>query len=209
MCSGDRTPPFDRIGERYEQSFTDRTEDRRALSWMIERLPPGARVLDLGCGTGTPTAVCLADAGMEVVGIDESERMIRLARASVPSGSFHCGDMRELGDELGQFDAATAFFSLPMLSKRDIAQLLRNVRARLRGPGLLAVSTVEGDFDRLPLTFLGVEIQTTAYPPAALAEEITAAGFRVEEVWYSEAMVEAARVERQIYLVASGEDVAD
>ena len=41
---------------------------------------PPARILDLGCGTGS-LAVLLAQAGHEVAGIDTSEEMLALARA--------------------------------------------------------------------------------------------------------------------------------
>lgn len=203
MDSGRRIPAFDLIGERYEQSFADRSEQEYALSWLLDRLPPGGRVIDLGCGTGTPAAVRLAEAGADVVGIDESERVLRVARERVPSATFRCGDMRELDGALGSFDAATAFFSLLMLSKQDVRTLLRDLRSKMRGPGLLALSMVEGDYDLLPLTFLGVDVPTTAFPPAVLVDEVEQAGFRVEQTRFHHATVEPARVERQIYLLAA------
>ena len=51
------------------------------------RLPPGARVLDVGCGSGL-LARRLSDAGFEVIGVDASPAMIDLARAHAPAARF-------------------------------------------------------------------------------------------------------------------------
>ena len=66
----------------------------------LERLLPLVRerigstpVLELGCGSGRDTAV-LAAAGCRVVGVDLSAQAIANAQARVPSGEFHCQDLR-------------------------------------------------------------------------------------------------------------------
>ena len=52
---------------------------------LLPLLPPApARILDLGCGTGS-LAVLLAGAGHEVSGVDSSGRMLSLARAKAAS----------------------------------------------------------------------------------------------------------------------------
>lgn len=53
-------------------------------------IPPGSDVLDVGCGTGSLTALLL-EAGHRVTGIDSSPRMIAKARAKV-------GDRAQRGD---------------------------------------------------------------------------------------------------------------
>lgn len=198
-------PAFDLIAERYDEAFTERGAQLEAGQWLIEKLPPGARVLDLGCGSGLPTAVQLADVGFDVVGTDESGRMLELAGQRVPGGTFLQRDMRELAD-LGTFDAVVSFFSLLMLSKADIAGVLAAVRAQLVDGGLLAISMVYGDFDHFPITFLGVDTHASAYPTDDLADVVTAAGFDVVDAQEIEVQAEPERVERQIYLraVATG-----
>src|SRR5207247_5317319 len=47
-------------------------------------------VVDAGCGSG-PLAGHLVEAGYDVLGIDVSPAMIRLARERVPHGSFRVG----------------------------------------------------------------------------------------------------------------------
>ena len=58
---------------------------------------PGEYVLDVGCGSGTSTW-SLAErvrAGGHVLGIDISERLVEIARATAPTGArveFRCAD---------------------------------------------------------------------------------------------------------------------
>jgi SAM-dependent methyltransferase len=68
-------------------------------------LEPGMRVLDVGCGPGRH-AVALAERGLEVLGVDISERFVELARAAAPPGAtFLRADARALSFD-GEFDAA-------------------------------------------------------------------------------------------------------
>lgn len=200
--SDSSVPAFDLIAERYDEAFTERDAQLAAGRWLIEKLPTGARVLDLGCGSGHPTAAQLAEAGFDVVGTDESGRMLELAQQRVPGGTFLRRDMRELAD-LGRFDAVASFFSLLMLPKADVADVLATVRSQLNDGGLLAISMVYGDFDHFPITFLGVDTHASAYPTADLVDVVTAAGFDVVDADEIEVQAEPERVERQIYLRAT------
>ena len=139
-------------------------------------------MLDLGCGTGVPTAGMLAETGLEVVGIDVSTEMLALARRNVPAGRFVAMDLMELDDSLGRFDAVCAFFSLLMVRREDIPRVLRRVRAVLNPGGVVAIGMVEGDFDYAPLPFLGQQVSVTAYPQADLEAAIRAEGLHVLEV---------------------------
>jgi SAM-dependent methyltransferase len=200
--AGSDVPAFDLIAERYDEAFTDRSAQIAAGQWLIEQLPAGGRVLDLGCGSGLPTAVQLADAGLEVVGVDESGRMLDLARQRVPSGTFVRRDMRDLGDDLGEFDAVVSFFSLIMLPRVDIPGVLRAAHQLLRGPGLLALGMVYGDMDYFPISFLGVSTHASCYPTADLVKVVSDAGFDVLAADQVAVQVEPERDELQIYLRA-------
>ena len=192
---------FDQIGRRYDESFVERDAQLAEGTWLLEQLDPPARVLDLGCGSGLPTAKQLLDAKIDVVGVDESKVMLDLARTQAPGGEYLHRDLRDLSD-LGEFDAAVAFFSLIMLQKADIPPLLRGVRDLLRGPRLLQIAMVLGDFDRFPISFLGVPTEVCAYPPDELRKVVTDAGFEITELREVAAEAEPNRIEVQLYLRA-------
>ena len=68
--------------------------------WIEEAQASGGPVLDLGCGTGR-VAIPIAQAGVQVVGLDSSAEMLKLARAkarrlglSAEALRFVRGDMR-------------------------------------------------------------------------------------------------------------------
>jgi SAM-dependent methyltransferase len=200
VVSGDKAP-FDLIGKRYDESFLERDAQVAEGTWLAGQLGRPARVLDLGCGSGLPTAKQLVEAGVEVVGVDESSVMLGLARDQAPGAGYLLRDMRDLSD-LGEFDAAVAFFSLITLPKSDIPSLLRGVRGLLRGQKLLQVSMVLGDFDEFPISFLGVPVKASAYPPDELRKVVADAGFETIELREVAAEAEPNRLEVQLYLRA-------
>ena len=173
---------FDAIGERYDDAFPHKSAQIIATQWVIDRLSPGARVLDVGCGTGVPTAGMMVESGLEVVGIDVSAEMLRIARHNVPGARFVAMDILEMDDSLGEFDAAVAFFSLLMLRRADIPGVIRRVRSTLRPGGYFAVGMVEADLDYVPIPFLGAECFVTGYPRPDLEALLTAADLEVREV---------------------------
>ena len=97
----------DHLGGAYlRYSFTKGTDQE--VDFLVEQLglPPGARVLDVGCGPGRH-AHALGRRGYDVVGVDISERFIALAREGTPAGArvaFERGDGRALEFD-AEFDA--------------------------------------------------------------------------------------------------------
>jgi ubiquinone/menaquinone biosynthesis C-methylase UbiE len=173
---------FDRIGERYDEAFPHKDGQLEAGDWLVDRLWPGAKVLDVGCGTGLPTARHLAGAGCDVTGIDISDGMLQLARRDVPEGTFHQLDVADLpakGIEEGGFDAVVAFFSLLMLPRDEIPPALRTLRRLLKPGGHFLLSMVEADVDAMPLRFLGNRVWVSGYLRDELCEVVAAAGFEV------------------------------
>lgn len=197
---------FDAIGRHYDDAFPHKEGQLAAGAWLSGRLPAGSRVLDVGCGTGVPTAAALVSAGHHVVGVDLSAGMLKLAGENVPGAEFHQGDVTALRPEgpggLGQFDGITCFFTLLMLPRAEIPQALSALRALLRPGGLLALSMVEADLDDVPIPFLGHEIRVSGYLRAELLETVAAAGFELvgqESYAYAPASTDAPP-EYQLFL---------
>jgi len=92
-----------------------------SLSHLVASFPPGSRVLEIGCGTGEE-ALALASRGVDVVALDPSAEMIRIAESKAKSRGtagrvkFHQASARDiprLAESLdGPFDGGYASFSL-------------------------------------------------------------------------------------------------
>lgn len=181
---------FDAIGDRYDSAFPRKEGQWTAGAWLAASLPPGSAVLDVGCGTGLPTARQLAGAGHSVTGVDHSRTMVETARVNVPQGVFHHVDLADLrpgGPAEGlaggaeRYDAVAAFFSLLMLPRAEIPYALRMIAGLLRPGGLLALGMVEADVDDFAIPFLGRSIRVSGYLRDELRLVVMDAGFDVVE----------------------------
>lgn len=87
----------DHLGSAYlRYSFTKGTENEVDLLVEALDLGPGQRVLDVGCGPGRH-AHALGRRGIEVLGVDISERFVEIARATpTPGVRFERLDARNL-----------------------------------------------------------------------------------------------------------------
>jgi cyclopropane fatty-acyl-phospholipid synthase-like methyltransferase len=173
---------FDRIGARYDEAFPHKEGQLAAGEWLINRLSPGSRVLDVGCGTGLPTARQLTNAGYEVTGIDISDGMLQLFCRDVPMAASRQLDVANLpakGIAEGGYEAVVAFFSLLMLTRDEIPVTLRKLRTLLMPGGYFLLSMVEADVDDMPLHFLGNRVWVSGYLRDELCQVVTDAGFDV------------------------------
>ena len=110
--------------------------------YVEEARRAGGPVLELGCGTGR-VAIPVAQAGIDIIGVDSSPRMLDVARGKASRLSESSGrvtlveaDMRDVDLPAGGFNLVTIPFRsfLSLLSVPDQIQTLDNVRGLL-GPG--------------------------------------------------------------------------
>jgi ubiquinone/menaquinone biosynthesis C-methylase UbiE len=129
---------YDRAAERHAAWAQHiRVEERaRYIALLLERLPEGATVLELGCGNGIPVARALAER-FAVTGVDLSARHVEMARSNVPYATFLQGDMTALDFAPESFDAVTAFYSIIHVPREEHPGLLRDIARWLRPSGLL------------------------------------------------------------------------
>ena len=81
-------------------------EERGRLVRVVTALPP-ARTLDVACGTGFLTRHLRGD----VVGLDQSEEMLEIARRQAPHATFVPGDALDLPFRDASFDRVfTSYF---------------------------------------------------------------------------------------------------
>lgn len=110
--------------------FTEAT-NTKLIDACVERaaLTKGARVLDLGCGSGI-FGHMLAQRGMAVTGVDISPKLIEIARTLYPGEDFQVGDAEQLAFPDGHFDAAflggvVHHFPSPQKMAREVARVVK------------------------------------------------------------------------------------
>lgn len=153
---------FDALGERYEEAFGRVPGQIEALDWLTARLRAGARVLDVGSGTGRPTAETLVRAGCDVTGIDVSAAMVALARARVPGARFEEADVRTYTPPPGGFDAVCSFFPLLVMDQPEVAAALDRMASWTAPGGYFVMATVPGDIRGLDIEWMGHEVTVSS-----------------------------------------------
>ncbi|MFF9779213.1 class I SAM-dependent methyltransferase [Streptomyces sp. NPDC013978] len=183
MRHEDRRPPaavlFDALGPVYEKAFAHAPAHLSALEWLVERLPPAARTLDVGSGTGRPTAAALVEAGHRVLGVDISPVMVELAARQVPEAEFRCGDIRDLPLDAESFDGVCVFFSLLQMTRAEQSALTRRLALALRPGGHLVLATVPVDAEDVEVVFMGRPVRATSFAEEGVVGMLDAAGLTV------------------------------
>ncbi len=146
-------PVAEHLGRAYlRYSFTKGTDQEVAFLVDALGLVPGMRVLDVGCGPGRHSHA-LAARGIEVVGIDISQRFVDLAaEAAAPGATFLRADARAMTFD-AEFDAAVSLcqgaFGLtggPGAPLDGDGAVLGGMARALRPGGRLAVSAFSAYF---------------------------------------------------------------
>lgn len=138
---------YDRLGPLYDEWSRSVTED---IAFYVDvALAGSGRVLEVGVGSGR-VAIPLALAGMEVVGIDTSAELLRLAREKaavhrVPLELVQA-DMRAIPD-LGTFATAVIPFRALLHLRDDEERLavLRRLGSLLSPGGMVAFDVFHPD----------------------------------------------------------------
>ena len=124
-----------------KRTFTSR---QARLMAFLAQLPPGASILELGCGAGGDTAEMLAR-GFQVRATDGSPEMAGVASKhlgrTVETLLFH--DL----DEVGAYDAVWANACLLHVPRTELADALARIWRALKAEGVFYASYKEGDGD--------------------------------------------------------------
>ena len=124
-----------------KRTFTSR---QARLMAFLAQLPPGASILELGCGAGGDTAEMLAR-GFEVRATDGSPEMADVASKhlgrTVETLLFH--DL----DEVDAYDAVWANACLLHVPRTELADVLARIWRALKAEGVFYASYKEGDGD--------------------------------------------------------------
>jgi SAM-dependent methyltransferase len=144
----------------------------------------GARVLDIGCGTGAALAVLEREFGCVVTGIDPSTGMLGECRRKLPHADLRQGVAEELPFSDEAFDAA---MMMTVVQHVERSRAFPEARRVLVDGGRFVIATPDPEmFPRAwmaPLFPSYVEIEQRRFPGReTLERELPAAGFSAVRV---------------------------
>lgn len=184
--------PYDLIAEQWHTNKRAPAYVERVLRYVdrvLEALPTGAKILDLGCGTGEPIARYIAERGYCVTGVDESREMLAIARKVVPEAELIQADMVTV-DLTGKFAAAVAWDSMFHVERKHHAGIYQQLSKCLESGGRVLLSvggsdpaedaTSGSDAEGFTSEMFGQTFFYSGYAPDVARKLIEDAGFEIE-----------------------------
>jgi len=159
-------------------AWSERVVGDPRARWLDElgsRLPDGARVLELGCGTGAD-ARRLAER-FRVTGVDVSAAQLARARQNVPGADFVEADFTALELSAASFDAVVAVYAFNHVPRELLAPLLGRIHAWLVPGGLLLASFGTSDTEAWVGEWLGTTMFFSSFPRETTSRLLDDAGF--------------------------------
>ena len=124
------------------RALVDKLPEIKHIQHFVSLVPPGATILDFGCGVGNAAAE-MKKAGLNLVCVDASAEMVRTARElfGVAATVSTFADL----DAVQAFDGVWANFSLLHAPKADFAGHLNAIHTALKPGGLFFIALKIGD----------------------------------------------------------------
>jgi SAM-dependent methyltransferase len=148
------------------------------LSEILQRVPEGSDVLELGCGAGVD-AIKLAE-GRRYTGVDLSGVMISLARERVPFGTFVQNVLTSTAFPQASFDAVVSLYVFGHVPASEQVPTFRRVFEWLRPGGVFCASVPSGAHDGMQEDFIGVPMYFAAIGGEATEAALRQIGFGLE-----------------------------
>jgi SAM-dependent methyltransferase len=130
---------FDDMGI-YWAEIADQNQTKKQLKFIEKTLKVKGSILDVACGTGRHL-IPLSQSGCDVIGLDISAKLLRIAKSRWSDAQVIRGDMRFLPFKPQSYSAAvsmdTSFGYLP--NEQDDIQSLKALRETLSQNGVLIV----------------------------------------------------------------------
>ena len=165
---------YDLAAQKYHLLFrnemNEKEYDRKLLDDFATRFNKDSLVCDAGCGPSAHIGRYLFEKGIEVIGVDISEKCIEIAKLYNPDMKFDCADISDLPFDDNSFDGVISYYSIINTPKIYMNKLFAEFRRVLKTNGYLLVSVKVGTSEGYVDELLG--IKTKIYSSLFTKEEI-------------------------------------
>ena len=136
---------YDKIADSYAGAFSNPSE---YIDEFLSLIPKNGKILDVGCGTGVDAGY-MQSKGFEVIGIDLSKEMLKLAKERFPQIDFKLADIRKLEFTSNSFNGILASCSLIHIPKDDVRQTLKKFHEILKNNGIIYIALQGGKSEEI------------------------------------------------------------
>jgi SAM-dependent methyltransferase len=198
---------YDDLAEEYSRHLFNELQSKPLDCALLDRFAQHVRgrgkVCDLGCGPGQ-VARYLSEQGVDVFGIDLSERMIKIARQLSPDVAFHTGNMFSLKLRNDSLAGIAAYYAIVNIPRELLSPAFEEIARVLQPQGVLLLSFHIGDKvlhvdelwgQRTSLDFVFFE-------PSEIRQALEAAGFAIEEIVERDPYPDVEYQSRRAYIFA-------
>jgi len=130
----DKSNGYEPIAENFTRART-RTIGSRIVREWAKGLPPGASILDIGCGCGIPISEALLQEGFTVYGVDASATLVSKFRERFPNAPVECSSVEDSPFFSRTFDAVVAWGLIFILQAKAQQRLIGKVARTLNRQG--------------------------------------------------------------------------
>jgi 2-polyprenyl-3-methyl-5-hydroxy-6-metoxy-1,4-benzoquinol methylase len=170
---------YNKIVEKFSAVRTQfHGREAEYLALLLEDLPQGATVLDLGCGTGIPMAQAVIAAGYTVVGVDQAEKLLDLAKATFPTQVWLLASMESYGFD-HQYHGVIIWDSLFHLERSSHEPILRQAIAGLPMGGRLMLTIGGSEHPAFTDVMFGETFFYDSHAPETMAAILTGLDCRI------------------------------
>jgi ubiquinone/menaquinone biosynthesis C-methylase UbiE len=177
---------YDAVARAYADEIYDELKgkqfDRELLNRFAALVRGRGRTCDVGCGPAQ-IARYLKDRGCDVLGLDLSAGMLREARRLNPDIRVVQSSMLELGLASESIYAMAAFYSIIHIPRRQVVNVLAEMRRVLQPGGLLLLTFHLGSEDSHHEEMLGlaVNFDIALFTTGEMSGYLRDGGFRIQE----------------------------
>jgi ubiquinone/menaquinone biosynthesis C-methylase UbiE len=198
---------YDTVAKEYAEKFCGEHEKKPKDCEMFFRFSQeiGGRkpVWDFGCGPGQTTKY-LNDLGIEISGMDLSEKILEQARRIHPKIHFRKGNILELEFESGSIAGVVAFYTIVNFSEEQVGRAFEEIFRVLQPGGVFLFTYHIGDETIHLEEFLGkeVEMDFMLFRTDFISSCLEDSGFRRIEVVERDPYPEVEYQSRRAYVFA-------
>jgi ubiquinone/menaquinone biosynthesis C-methylase UbiE len=131
------------VAKEYAETFSGeherKSKDQEILHRFVQEIGDRRPVWDFGCGPGQTTRY-LKDLGIDISGLDLSEKMLEQARTIHPEIHFRKGNMLELEFENDSIAGAVAFYAIVHFTPEQVGMAFREVLRVLQPGGIFLLT---------------------------------------------------------------------